>query len=166
MHTLQQAGRSRKTSQWKLDPVRTRMELSVRRLVSRRSTRLQATRGALVWDEHRFAPCAIELEAAAAASPIRFRSSDIRPIDAFRFDVAGQLTVGDRIAPVDLHVHDLGWLDDADCGKRRVLAVRTSVERRVFGSARRARLRDLLDDRTLDVIVHAEWIPSPPPSAA
>lgn len=167
MTTLQKAPRAVKASHWKLDSARTRIELRVRRrLGASRSTRLEAQRGSLVWDEQRFVPCAIEFEAVGTAGPIRFRSSEIRWVDALRFELFGQLTVGDMIAPLDMRVHDLGWLPDMEHGRRRVLAVRTSVERRALGSMRRLRLRDLVDDRSVDVIVHAEWVPELPLAAA
>jgi hypothetical protein len=143
------------------------MELRVRRhALPSRAPRMQASRGTMVWDEQRLLPCAIEFEAAGTAGPVRFRSSEITWVDSLRFDVAGQLTVGDIIAPTDLRVHDLGWLPDADHGRRRIFAVRMSTQRRTFAPTRRLRLRDLIDDRSLDVIVHAEWVPDMPLSAA
>jgi hypothetical protein len=167
MQTVQEPRRLVKVSHWKLDPARTRIDLRApRRVRSSRIATLQPRRGELVWDEQRFVPSAIEFEAESPAGAVRFRSSGIRWVDSLRFDLAGQLTVGDRIAPVDMRVHDLGWLPDAEHGRRRVFAVRTTIERRVFASARRLRLRDLVDDRSLEVIVHAEWVPDLPPRAA
>lgn len=167
MQTIQEIRRPAKVSHWRLDPEATRMELRVRRhMLSSRTARMQARCGRLVWDEQRFMPCAIEFEAAGAAGLVRFRSSEIRWVDSLRFDLAGQLTVGDIIAPVELRVHDLGWLPDAEHGRRRVFAVRMSVQRRAFALSRRLRLRDLVDDRNLDVVVHAEWVPDMPLSAA
>src|SRR5690606_40627375 len=123
-------------------------------------------RGELVWDEQRFVPKSIEFEAKGPAGPVRFRSSSIRWVDALRFDLAGQLTVGNVIAPVEMRVHDLGWLPDADHGRRRVFAVRTSIPRRTFAGASPLRLRDFVDNRSVEVIVHAEWVPDLPPRAA
>ena len=95
-----------------------------------------------------------------------FQGNRIEPADIFRFQVSGQLQLGDQSRRVSFRVHDLGWIDQSQDVRRWTLTASSALERKYWSCAGAPGGRAWLTSRLVDVFLHLECVDTLPVAPA